>query len=271
LASIYHTLGRNAEELKLLKKIVKLRTAKLGHDDPETLSSMHGLAECYAGLGRHAEALKFKKERLRLLTATLGGDHPDTLRCMDGVAQCYRNLGRHAEALKLHEEVLRRRTDRFGPDNRDTLLAMNNVACALATAPDAKLRDPTRALRLAKTAAQHMPKNGACWGTLGAACYRAGDWNQAIEALEKSESLSPGQYVDHNGFFLAMAHWQRGSQADARQWYERAVQWMEKNNPKDAELRRLREEASKLLGVSESQAEKKRPSDPRQDGYRKEV
>ena len=56
-----------------------------------------------------------------------------------------------------------------------------------------------------------------------------------------------------------MAHWQRGNQADARKWYKRAVQWMEKNNPKYASLRRLREEASELLGVSESQAEKKRP------------
>jgi tetratricopeptide (TPR) repeat protein len=252
LAECYAGLGRHAEALKLCEETLKVQTDKLGPDHPETLWGMNLLAACYRNLGQHAEALKFKKERLRLLTTSLGGDHPDTLRCMDGVAYFYIHFGRHVEALKVLEEVLRRWTDRFGPDNPNTLLAMNNVACVLATAPDAKLRDPTRALRLAKAVVQHMPKNGACWGTLGAARYRAGDWNQAIEALEKSESLSPGQFVDSNGFFLAMAHWQLGEKDKAREWYAKALDWMEKHNPKDEVLKRLRAEATALLDLAKA-------------------
>ena len=34
-------------------------------------------------------------------------------------------------------------------------------------------------------------------------------------------------------FFLAMAHWRLGEKDKAREWYERAVQWMDKNQPDD--------------------------------------
>ena len=54
--------------------------------------------------------------------------------------------------------------------------------------------------------------------------------------------------------FLAMAHRQLGHPAEARSWYDRAVQWMEKHKQeleKDKlareELRRFRLEAEELL------------------------
>ena len=35
------------------------------------------------------------------------------------------------------------------------------------------------------------------------------------------------------------------------QWYDRAVAWMDKNQPKNEELRRFRAEVAELLGVNE--------------------
>ena len=32
-------------------------------------------------------------------------------------------------------------------------------------------------------------------------------------------------------FIMAMAHWQRGDMDKAREWYDRAVAWMDKNQP----------------------------------------
>jgi hypothetical protein len=52
-------------------------------------------------------------------------------------------------------------------------------------------------------------------------------------------------------FFLAMAHWQLGQKEKARELYDRAVQWMDKNEPKNEELRRFRAEASQLLELKE--------------------
>ena len=52
-------------------------------------------------------------------------------------------------------------------------------------------------------------------------------------------------------FFLAMAHWRLGEKDKAREWYDRAVRWMDKNPSKNEELRRFRAEAAELLGLTE--------------------
>ncbi len=52
-------------------------------------------------------------------------------------------------------------------------------------------------------------------------------------------------------FFLAMAYWQLGDEAVSRNWYDKAVKWMDKNQPEDAELRRFRPEATALLKIAE--------------------
>jgi superkiller protein 3 len=130
--------------------------------------------------------------------------------------------------------------------------AHNVLAWLLATCSDASLRDPKRALTLAEKAVELDPNNWGYLNTLGAAHYRAGDWKGAIDALEKSMELrNGGDSVDW--FFLAMAHWQLGQKVKARDWYDRAVQWMEKNQAKNEELGRFRAEASELLGLNEKQ------------------
>jgi hypothetical protein len=50
-------------------------------------------------------------------------------------------------------------------------------------------------------------------------------------------------------FFLAMAHWKMDHNTEAREWYEKAVSWMENNQPKDEELKGFRAEAEGLLGI----------------------
>jgi tetratricopeptide (TPR) repeat protein len=124
----------------------------------------------------------------------------------------------------------------------------NNVAWLLATSPEEKLGDPKRAVELARKAVETAPREGAYWNTLGAAHYRAGSWQDAIAALEKSMELRTGGDA-FDWFFLGMAHQKLGKKAEARQWYDRAVQWMEKNAPKDEELLRFRAEAEEVLGI----------------------
>ena len=89
------------------------------------------------------------------------------------------------------------------------------------------------------------------WNTLGVALYRAGEWKSAIEALTKSMVLLPGQNESFNTLFLAMAHGQLGDKPQGHSWYDKAVKWMDKNQPKDEELIRFRAEAAALLGVNE--------------------
>ena len=86
----------NEIELERKEKTFKFRTAKLGPDHPETLTSMHNLEE----------ALQNCELALELMQAKLGPDHSDTLACMVSLANCYTAFGRGAEAVSLlHKTV----------------------------------------------------------------------------------------------------------------------------------------------------------------------
>ena len=147
--------------------------------------------------------------------------------------------GKTDEAVAEYRQAIRLKPDYPTP--------YNNLAELLATSADPKLRRPAEAVELAKKAVSLDPKSHPIWNTLGVAQYRAGDYKAAIESLGKSMELSSGGTVNV-WFFLAMAHWQLGHKDEARTWYDKAVQCMEKNKPKDEQLLRFRAEAAELLG-----------------------
>jgi tetratricopeptide (TPR) repeat protein len=84
---------------------------------------------------------------------------------------------------------------------------------------------------------------------VGGAKYRARNWKDAIEALSKSEPLTPRGQLSFNAYFLALFHRQLGEKEEARQWYDKAVECMENEAPEHEVLRRLRAEAERLLDV----------------------
>jgi tetratricopeptide (TPR) repeat protein/serine/threonine protein kinase len=125
-----------------------------------------------------------------------------------------------------------------------------NLAWTLATDPLPGRRDPGRAVKLAKEAVELKPRESAIWNTLGVAQYRAGKWKDAIAALEKSMELRNGG-DGFDWFILAMARGQLGEKDKAREWYDKAATWMDKNAPKNEELLRFRAESAELLGLKE--------------------
>jgi serine/threonine protein kinase/tetratricopeptide (TPR) repeat protein len=156
-----------------------------------------------------------------------------------GVATILATKGQVDQAEMAYRKVIE-----LGPKDE---LSNNNVAWFLATCPEPKFRDPKRAVELARKAVELAPKAGNYWNTLGVAHYRIGDWKAAIEALNKSDELLKGKELSFNAFFIAMAYWQLNNKNEARKWYDRAVEWMEKNKPKDTELIRFRAEAAELI------------------------
>ncbi len=123
----------------------------------------------------------------------------------------------------------------------------NQLAWFLATCPYVPLRDPAEAVKQAQRAVELSPDTGNCWNTLGVAHYRAGNWKESIAALEKSGQLREGDSYDW--FFLAMAYWQLGQKEKARPYFDKAVQWMDKNMPNGGELGRFRAEAAELMKI----------------------
>ena len=118
--------------------------------------------------------------------------------------------------------------------------------------------------------ARSSPQTPNYRGTLGTARYRAADYSGAIAELEKALSL--GKPADSDkaaaGFFLAMAHWRQQDRDKAHLWFDKAGQWMEKGHKDDAELKRFRAEAARLLerpqslkgGEAPNEQPKKSPS-----------
>jgi serine/threonine protein kinase/tetratricopeptide (TPR) repeat protein len=247
LALVYSALGRHADALKLGKKTLARIKARLGPDHRNTLESMDTLARIYRDCGQSSKAARLYEETLARMKVKLGSDHPTTLATMNDLAVSYGVLGRHGKELKLREETLAKRETKLGRDHPDTLASLNGLARLLAMCADPKIRNPSRAVALARQAVERAPRLGHFWNTLGAAYYRAGDWKAAITAL--SRSMEPGKGGDsHDWFLLAMAHWRSGDKGQARKWYDRAVELMDKEAPRDEELRRFRVEAAELMG-----------------------
>jgi serine/threonine protein kinase/Tfp pilus assembly protein PilF len=149
--------------------------------------------------------------------------------------------GRFDEAIAEYEKAIE-----LDPDYAE---ALNDFAWFLATCPKVEFRDAARAVEHAAKAVELAPRSASTRNTLGVAQYRARNWKTAIETLEKAEELAPGTYFTFNAFFLAMAHWQLGEKEEAQKWHQKAIEWMDKNKPKDSELRRFREEAETLLNA----------------------
>ena len=110
-----------------------------------------------------------------------------------------------------------------------------------------ELREPALGVKLARGAVELEPGVATYWNTLGVAQYRAGDWNAAIAALQKSMELRKGG-DSFDWFFLAMAYEKLGDTEKARQWYERATVWMEKNRATDEQLARFNSGSGRAAG-----------------------
>jgi tetratricopeptide (TPR) repeat protein len=156
---------------------------------------------------------------------------------------CYVNLADWGAALADYAK-----STQLEPQNA---AAHNDLAWLLATCPDGNYRDPSRAVESARKAIELSPAAGHLWNTLGVAQYRAGNLQAAVEALAKSNELHKGGQLAFNGFFQAMALWRLDQPNEARQWFDKAVAWMDANAKDNAELLRFRAEAAALLGITE--------------------
>jgi tetratricopeptide (TPR) repeat protein len=134
-------------------------------------------------------------------------------------------------------------------------IRQNELAWLLATTPDVQYREPAQAVQHGLEAVRLMPQDADAWNTLGVAHYRNGQWNEAIDALNKSMERSGGTAIDW--LFLAMTHWQRGERDEARTWYDRAATWMQDQADEalTEELTRFRAEADELLGTEKAARE----------------
>jgi hypothetical protein len=78
-AGLYLAQGKYALAEPLSQEVVAVRTAKLGAEHPDTLTSRHHLADLYQRQGNFALAEALYKDVLAIRTTKLGTDHSQTL------------------------------------------------------------------------------------------------------------------------------------------------------------------------------------------------
>src|SRR5205085_1474997 len=98
----------------------------------------------------------------------------------------------HRRALALHEQLL---AEFPGDDQKSRLVRSHGqFAWLLVTRTDREPRHIAEALIHARKALDLSPADDDRWHTLGVALCRAGQWREALAALEKSRDL---QGKDH--------------------------------------------------------------------------
>ncbi len=224
LGIILRTVKEPDEAIACYRKAIAL--------DANIAIAHHGLGAALAGQGKLDEAMACFRKAIEL--------DPKMALAHKGLGQCLVVQGKLDEAIACFRKVID-----LAPQDAE---AHNDLASILAESADLKVRKPAEAVKLAATAVQLAPGEAEYWSTLGAAHYRAGNWKEAVAALEKRRALGKG-FPTYDGFVLAMAHWQLGEKAKAREVFDGIVQSMEANVAE--ELRPIRTEAAELLGVDE--------------------
>jgi tetratricopeptide (TPR) repeat protein len=122
-----------------------------------------------------------------------------------------------------YRHICKRILDRYGASNEVAILALAVRTCVLhADAVD----DPEQLVRLAETVVAANRKKGSSLFLLGAASYRAGQFEQAVQRLEESVEADPGWRATRlSAPLLALAHQRLGHTAEAEKWLEETEHW----------------------------------------------
>ena len=259
LAMFLRLQGNPVAARPLLEETVGDEQAALQHDPQNPYNRVfflkHScfLAETLEQLGDHATMAKAMEELVRVLSDTWES-HIDAARFLARCAAMAHNDVALADSLRrsqvsAYDRRLRSLLREAVRRSADSPEAQNALAWFLATSADPRLRDAPQAVELARHAVNRAPHLGHHWNTLGVAYGRAGGWADALTALNRSVKLRGPESDSHDWFFLAMGSCHLEDQAQARRWWEKGVQWMDKNAPTNDDLRCFCGEAANLTGL----------------------
>ena len=170
LGLAYLALGRLPQAAATIERALEERKRLFDLEHPDTMSSLHCLAQVRRGQGRIEEAAQLAEQAAALQKRVLGLAHPMALRGLSGLAVIYRAQGRLAEAAALGSETLARQQAAIGADNPDTIETMHQQGITLREnrrlAEARELLERALALRRTKLGTQH-PDFAATLGELG--------------------------------------------------------------------------------------------------------
>jgi serine/threonine protein kinase len=132
MGTAYKNLGLQSQAQSLFERSIKVGSAALGPENPETLRTMNDLSWTLFQQGHLAEAEHLQRKVLEIQRRVLGPEHLDTLGTMGQLASTLCDEGNCAEAVKLDREVLEKKKRLLGPEAFDTLVTMDNLSTELS-------------------------------------------------------------------------------------------------------------------------------------------
>ncbi len=199
---LYMELDRPADAIPHFEATLRLK--------PDSASAHFNYGTALAGAGRHDDAVAEYQRALQLRPAyaiahnNLGSallqlgrpqaalaSFREAARIDPGLAEAHLNAGLIARALgDMPEAIARfRRALELNPD---WVTAMANLASLYAAAPDASVRDPLEAVRLAERAATLTRRRDAnTLDVVAVAHAAAGDFDRAIAVADEALALNP--------------------------------------------------------------------------------
>jgi WD40 repeat protein/serine/threonine protein kinase/Flp pilus assembly protein TadD len=123
-----------------------------------------------------------------------------------------------------YRRLCKRLVERAGPEPEPAVAFVLARTCALA--PDAGV-EPAQAVRWGERAAAGQPDTAYVLHALGLAYYRAGKYEQAVARLTESDS-SRWDATYLNWLALALAHHRLGHEAEARRWFGKAAERLDR-------------------------------------------
>ncbi len=242
LGSSLTGLGNAALAITLLTRSDQTRTAQLGPDHPDTLTTRNNLAVAYLTAGRASEAIPLLEATLKARHSKLGPDDTETLHSRDNLASAYYSVGRTSDAIKIDEATLKLRESKLGPDAPDLLANRNNLAANYHAAgrydEASSLLEATLKTQVLKLGPDH-PQTLITRYNLAEAYRNAG---RMAEAIAMSEDVLRGYESrvgnDHPDTLdcrrnLADCFYDAGRIADAIALHERTLKDLEAKVAKD--------------------------------------
>jgi arylsulfatase A-like enzyme/Flp pilus assembly protein TadD len=187
LAVAHLDLGRALKQQGKLEDAVQEYRRAIAVD-PRLAAAHNNLGSALGSQGRVAEAVREFREALRV--------QPDYDEAHNNLGLALRMMGERDQALAHFKAALARRPDWPAP--------MSEMAWILATHPDATVRDPARAVRLAERAAELTAhRQPGILDVLAASWAAAGDFDRAAavakEAIALAQSGGPAGLADEIG------------------------------------------------------------------------
>jgi tetratricopeptide (TPR) repeat protein len=213
-------------------------------------------------VGPESGNTEIRAHTTRLFESVVGRES-DTTEIRTRAAVCHRNLGLIAlqtsrpaiavsefeRAVWILERLASNSRQKRSEVSMHLVTARGNLALTLASGASPTPRNLKRAVTLARQNTELSPDVAETWNLLAAIELKMGSIQPAIKDLEQSMELRKGG-DSHEWFLLACAHALNGDRDKARQFYNRAVHWMEAHQPRQQDLLELRSRTAQLLGRS---------------------